>query len=96
MCGPIWNRKSSLKALPGSRGQRHSPSDAGIERRTVSNYFNTGVYRSLRPKRPLDSPDEQSDIGLESLVFQELRAVRNLVWRGGENTYTIFKINYLS
>ena len=90
--------------------------DAGIERRTVSNYFNlvedmligvrlypftkrakrrlsmhpkffyfdTGVYRSLRPKGPLDSPDEQSGIGLESLVFQELRAA--LEYHGGEET----------
>jgi uncharacterized protein len=87
--------------------------DAGIERRTVSNYFSLledmligvrlypftkrakrrlsahpkfyyfdpGVYRSLRPKGPLDSPDEQSGVGLESLVFQELRAA--LDYHGG-------------
>lgn len=90
--------------------------DAGIERRTVSNYFklledmligvrlypftkrakrrlslhpkfyyfDTGVYRFLRPMGPLDSPDEQSGIGLESLVFQELRAA--LDYHGGEES----------
>jgi uncharacterized protein len=90
--------------------------DAGIERRTVSNYFDlledmligirlspftkrekrrlslhpkfyyfdTGVYRSLRPKGPLDSPAEQGGAGLESLVFQELRAA--LEYHGGDET----------
>jgi predicted AAA+ superfamily ATPase len=90
--------------------------DAGIERRTVNNYFDlledmligvrlypftkktkrrltlhpkfyyfdTGVYRSLRPRGPLDSPDEQGGLGLESLVFQELRAA--LDYHGGDET----------
>jgi len=90
--------------------------DSGVERRTVSNYFelledlllgvrldtftkraarrlsihpkfyffDTGVYRSLRPKGPLDSPDEQRGVCLESLVFQELRAA--LEYHGGGET----------
>jgi len=92
---------------PGNgKDNLNSPKNAGIERRTVSNYFNlledmligvrlfpftrrakrrlsmhpkfyyfdTGVYRSIRPKGPLDLPDEQSGVGLETLVFQKLRA----------------------
>lgn len=37
-------------------------------------FFDCGVYRSLRPKGPLDSPSEIDGIALESLVFQHLRA----------------------
>lgn len=36
--------------------------------------FDCGVYRSLRPKGPLDSPAEIDGVALESLVFQHLRA----------------------
>lgn len=38
-------------------------------------FFDTGVYRQLRPKGPLDSPEEIEGAALESLVLQELRAV---------------------
>lgn len=37
-------------------------------------YFDTGVFRSIRPKGPLDSPDEINGAALEGLVFQHLRA----------------------
>ncbi|MCD6588596.1 MAG: DUF4143 domain-containing protein, partial [Candidatus Fermentibacteraceae bacterium] len=37
-------------------------------------YFDTGVFRSVRPKGPLDSPDEINSAALEGLVFQHLRA----------------------
>jgi len=37
-------------------------------------YFDTGVFRSVRPKGPLDSPDEINGAALEGLVFQHLRA----------------------
>ncbi|NOQ21278.1 MAG: DUF4143 domain-containing protein [Candidatus Aegiribacteria sp.] len=37
-------------------------------------YFDTGVFRSLRPKGPLDSPEEINGAALEGLVFQHLRA----------------------
>ena len=37
-------------------------------------YFDSGVFRSLRPSGPLDSPHEIDDAGLEGLVAQHLRA----------------------
>jgi predicted AAA+ superfamily ATPase len=37
-------------------------------------FFDCGVYRSLRPKGPLDSPAEIDGIALESLVFQHIKA----------------------
>lgn len=39
--------------------------------------FDTGVYRALRPKGPLDRPEEIDGAALETLVFQELRAVND-------------------
>ena len=38
-------------------------------------FFDAGVYRTLRPKGPLDRPEEIESIAFESLLFQELRAV---------------------
>ena len=40
-------------------------------------YFDVGVYRHLRPKGPLDSPEEIGGIALESLVFQEILAIND-------------------
>ena len=37
-------------------------------------FFDTGVYRSLRPSGPLDRPAEIAGAALEGLVFQHLRA----------------------
>lgn len=37
-------------------------------------YFDAGVYRSLRPRGPLDRPEEIDGHALESLVAQHLRA----------------------
>ncbi len=37
--------------------------------------FDAGVYRQLRPRGPLDSPEEIEGAALESLVVQELKAV---------------------
>jgi predicted AAA+ superfamily ATPase len=37
-------------------------------------YFDAGVFRSLRPRGPLDAPEEIDGIALESLVAQHLRA----------------------
>lgn len=36
--------------------------------------FDAGVYRHLRPKGPLDNPDEIGGMALEGLVLQHLRA----------------------
>ena len=37
-------------------------------------YFDAGVYRAIRPKGPLDHPEELNGITLETLVAQHLRA----------------------
>lgn len=37
-------------------------------------FFDTGVYRTLRPKGPLDNPSEIDGMALEGLVWQHLRA----------------------
>lgn len=37
-------------------------------------FFDTGVYRTLRPKGPLDRPSEIDGAALEGLVYQHLRA----------------------
>jgi uncharacterized protein len=40
-------------------------------------FFDCGVYRALRPTGPLDLPEEMAGSALETLVFQELRAVND-------------------
>ena len=37
-------------------------------------YFDTGVFRNLRPMGPLDKPEEVNGAALEGLVFQHLKA----------------------
>ena len=37
-------------------------------------FFDVGVYRTLRPRGPLDSPEEIDGPALETLLMQELRA----------------------
>jgi predicted AAA+ superfamily ATPase len=37
-------------------------------------FFDVGVYRSIRPRGPLDSPEEIDGAALETLVLQELSA----------------------
>jgi uncharacterized protein len=40
-------------------------------------YFDTGVFRAIRPTGPLDSDAELDGPALETLVFQELRAIND-------------------
>lgn len=40
-------------------------------------FFDVGVYRTLRPMGPFDSPEEAEGPALESLVFQELQAINS-------------------
>lgn len=40
-------------------------------------YFDNGVYRAIRPKGPLDSPELIDGPALETLVFQELKALND-------------------
>lgn len=51
------------------------------QRRVVSHpkffFFDAGVYRAVRPRGPLDGPDEIDGPALETLVLQELRAMND-------------------
>lgn len=40
-------------------------------------FFDSGIYRAIRPKGILDLPEEIDGAALETLVFQELRAVND-------------------
>jgi len=40
-------------------------------------FFDTGVYRTLRPMGPLDAPEEVDGIALETLFLQEIIALNN-------------------
>ncbi len=40
-------------------------------------FFDTGVYRALRPQGPLDSPEEIDGVALETLLWQELMAIND-------------------
>lgn len=40
-------------------------------------FFDVGIYRTLRPSGPLDSPEEIDGMAIETLVFQELKAVND-------------------
>jgi len=61
------------------------------KRRMVSHpkffLFDAGVYRTIRPKGPLDRPEEIEGTALETLVFQELMAVNGLHRLGYELYY---------
>ena len=49
-------------------------------------YFDTGVFRTIRPTGPLDSDAELDGPALETLVFQELRAMNDYL----ECNYRLF------
>lgn len=46
----------------------------GLVKQSKFYYFDAGVFRSLRPKGPLDRPEEIDGLTLEGLVHQHLRA----------------------
>jgi predicted AAA+ superfamily ATPase len=50
-------------------------------------FFDVGVYRALRPQGPLDAPEEIDGPGVETLVFQELRATNDNLQLGYELSY---------
>ncbi|PIW63769.1 MAG: ATPase, partial [Candidatus Omnitrophica bacterium CG12_big_fil_rev_8_21_14_0_65_50_5] len=50
-------------------------------------FFDAGVYRTLRPSGPLDSPEEIEGMALETLVFQELKAVNDCLQLGYDLYY---------
>lgn len=45
-------------------------------------FFDTGVFRALRPKGPLDSPEEIDGAACETLLFQELMAINDALELG--------------
>lgn len=45
-------------------------------------FFDVGVYRTLRPMGPLDTPEEAGGISFESLFFQELVAMNDYLGLG--------------
>ncbi len=45
-------------------------------------FFDAGLYRTLRPKGPLDRPEHIEGHALETLVFQELRAINDYLRLG--------------
>ena len=47
-------------------------------------FFDAGVYRTLRPRGPLDRPEEIDGPALETLVLQELRALNAYLRLGYE------------
>jgi predicted AAA+ superfamily ATPase len=50
-------------------------------------FFDAGVYRSIRPMGPLDSPEEAEGACLETLCYQELRAVNDALGLGYDLYY---------
>ena len=50
-------------------------------------YFDTGVFRVIRPMGPLDVPESVSGAALETLVLQELRAINDARELGYELFY---------
>jgi predicted AAA+ superfamily ATPase len=50
-------------------------------------YFDCGVYRTLRPRGPLDPPEEIDGAAVETLVFQELRATNDNLELGYQLSY---------
>ena len=50
-------------------------------------FFDAGVFRSLRPRGPLDAPEEIDGLALESLVAQHLRALCQLRANGTQLSF---------
>lgn len=61
-------------------------------------FFDVGVYRSIRPMGPLDTPEEAQGAALETLLLQELKAMNDYLklgyeiyyWRTSNNTEVDF------
>jgi uncharacterized protein len=50
-------------------------------------FFDAGVYRTLRPMGPLDSPEEVEGIALETLFLQEIVALNDVLDLGYQVSY---------
>ena len=49
-------------------------------------FFDTGIYRTLRPRGPLDTTEEIEGAALETLVYQEIKAMNDYLDLG----YSVF------
>ncbi|OGL90205.1 ATPase [Candidatus Uhrbacteria bacterium RIFCSPLOWO2_12_FULL_46_10] len=47
-------------------------------------FFDAGIYRALRPRGPLDTPEDIDGAALETLIFQEVRAINHYYQFGYE------------
>ena len=69
---------------------RLPPFSKRAKRRLVAHpkfyFFDIGVYRTLRPMGPLDTPEEAEGAALETLLFQELLAMNDYLDLG----YTLY------
>jgi len=56
------------------------------KRRTVCHqkffFFDAGIYRTLRPRGPLDTPEDIDGAALETAVYQEMRALNHYLSSG--------------
>ena len=50
-------------------------------------FFDSGVYRAIRPSGPLDTPEEAEGIALETVCLQELRGVNDALGLGYDLFY---------
>lgn len=71
-------------------GVRIGPLTKRAQRKLVSHpkffFFDTGVYRHIRPKGLADTPEESDGAGLETLFLQSVRAINDYYKLG----YTIY------
>lgn len=57
-------------------------------------FFDVGVYRTIRPRGPLDSSDEIDGAALETLVFQELFALNHYLRLGYDLSFWRTRTGY--
>lgn len=57
-------------------------------------FFDVGVYRTIRPRGPLDLPEEAEGAACETLLFQELTAVNHYLDLGYSLYYWRTSNNY--
>ncbi|PIP63201.1 ATPase [Candidatus Roizmanbacteria bacterium CG_4_9_14_3_um_filter_33_18] len=67
-------------------GSKIYPFTKRAKRRMIAHpkfyFFDVGVYRTLRPMGPLDVPEEVEGAALETLLFQELKAINDYLELG--------------
>lgn len=57
-------------------------------------FFDTGVFRTLRPHGPLDAPEEIEGIALETLLLQEMKAMNDYL--GWEYQLSFWKTSQMA